>query len=126
MIKLEYFDYDKTELSVSSDGKSYTIGILSAMSIEFMRAAALFDKQVEAAKSQGIALMDEIVVGEIKTEEPNEQYKLLNAHLSKSIVSGWPFEEDIIEVLVGNQALCNAIQAKAHELAKEYAKKKTS
>jgi len=126
MIQLEYFDYDKTTLSVSANGDSYEIGVLSALSIEFMRAAALFDKQVEAAKAQDIALMDEVVIGEIKVDEPNEQYKLLNAHLSKAIVCDWPFEEDVIDVLTENQALCNAIQAKAHELAKEYTKKKTS
>jgi len=126
MIQLEYFDYDKTTLAVTSDGVSYSIGVLSGMSIEFMRAASLFDKQVESAKAQNIPLVDVVEIGEVKTEEPNEQYKLLNSHLSKAIIFDWPFDEDIIDVLTKNQALCNAIQTKAHELAKEYAKKKTS
>ncbi|AZU97860.1 hypothetical protein [Vibrio phage LP.2] len=126
MIQLEYFDYDKTTLSVSMGGDDYQIGVLSAFSVEFMRAASLFDKQVEAAKAQDIPLYDELVVGQIKTEEPNDQYKLLNSYLSKAIVCDWPFEEDIIETLKENQPLCNSIQAKAHELAKEYSKKKMS
>jgi len=126
MIKLEYFDYDKTTLSVSSEGENFDIGILSAASIEFIRAAALFDRQVEAAKAQNIPLVDKIEVGEIVIDEPNDQYKLINSHLSKAIVCEWPFDSDIIETLNDNQALCNAIQAKAHDLAKEYAKKKTS
>ena len=126
MIKLEYFDYDRTTLSVSSDGKDFDIGILSAASIEFIRAAALFDRQVEAAKAQNIPLVDKIEVGDIVIDEPNDQYKLINSHLSKAVVCEWPFGSDIIETLNENQALCNAIQAKAHDLAKEYAKKKTS
>lgn len=126
MIELKTFDYDKTTLEVSANGKEYVIGVLSAMSVESIRASAVFDAQVEAAREGGIELFDVVKVGEIETKTPNEQYKMINAMLSCALVCDWPFEEDMNETLIENQVLANVIQSKAKELAAEFNKKKAS
>lgn len=126
MIELKTFDYDKTHLEVKSDGVEYKIGILSAMSVESIRASAVFDAQVEAAKEGGIDLFDIVKVGEIETKTPNQQYKMINAMLSCALVCDWPFDVDMNETLISDQVLTNAIQSKAKLLAWEFNKKKAS
>lgn len=126
MIELKTFDYDKTTLEVSSNGEAFSIGVLSAMSVESIRASAVFDAQVEAAREGNIDLFDIVKVGEIETKTPNKQYKMINAMLSCALVCDWPFEEDINETLIENQVLANVIQSKAKELAVEFNKKKAS
>jgi hypothetical protein len=126
MIELKTFDYDKTTLEVSSNGEAFSIGVLSAMSVESIRASAVFDAQVEAAREGSIELFDIVKVGEIETKTPNKQYNMINAMLSCALVCDWPFEEDMNETLIENQVLANVIQSKAKELAAEFNKKKAS
>jgi len=121
-LTLDSLDYSTGELKVS--GK--VIVITSSLNPKAIKASSKFNAAIDYAKENDIELYATEDIEGIPIRVVNEQYKKLNSMLAISMVSEWPFDDDMKETLLENQDICNAIQNAANRLAEDFLKKKDS
>ncbi|AUR95360.1 hypothetical protein NVP1206O_15 [Vibrio phage 1.206.O._10N.222.51.B10] len=124
-VKTKLSDYKTIIVPIEFNGEDFNLEIRSIASREFKEATSEYLALIDYAKNNEIELKESIEVdaglGITHSKEiPTDYARKAMAILLSSLVVGWPFDEDLKEVILDNPELGELIDHEASALAEEF------